>query len=393
MWIAIARSLQHRIVARVSLGAVLALAACSAGTADGTDPPPASSVNPPAPTAPAPTGGSTVAADGAASPVTTATAPTTSADDAPASTDAVDVDGPESPLREYLGAGSAGADTGFDPAAAERETRAHEEAIARCMTAEGFEYVPFVRPFQWTVVEGGAAVINVGSGELPDLPPDEFAAQYGYGLSTRPPGDTADPDADPNAAIVDAMSVAERVAYYGALLGAGQSLDGEGRPDAEMPGDPASCWERAATEVWGDQRSAPVADPVRDAFASLLEQVAAIADQVAADPRLVAANATWSACMADAGFPGYSDLNAPQSDVAGRARTVMGTSMDQANADPDQLAELQRFEISIATADHACRQGYGDVYQEVRDDLERRFVEQHRTELEQYRDAVAAQAG
>src|SRR5690606_12082556 len=99
-----------------------------------------------------------------------------------------------------------------------------------------------------------------------------------------------------------------------------------------------------------------------------------------------------SACMADAGFPGYTDLNSPQTDVAERARAVMGTAFDPSLADPDELAELQRFEIAIATADNACRAGYGEIYQQVRYDIEVQFVEQHRTELEQYRDALAAQA-
>ena len=90
--------------------------------------------------------------------------------------------------------------------------------------------------------------------------------------------------------------------------------------------------------------------------------------------------------MAAAGFPGYTDLNAPQSDVAERAREVMGTALDPANADPDELAELQSFEIAIATADEACRAGYGETYQQVRLDIETQFVEQHRTELEQYRE-------
>jgi hypothetical protein len=145
--------------------------------------------------------------------------------------------------------------------------------------------------------------------------------------------------------------------------------------------------------VWGDQATSPDTDPVLAAFAPLLAQITAIDDQVAADPRMVAAKTAWSDCMAGAGFPGYTDLNAPQSEVATRARDVMGEAMDPRNADPQKLADLQRFEISIATADNRCREGYGDTYWQVRYELETRFVEQHRSELEQYRDAVAAEAG
>lgn len=346
----------------------------------GSDPQPSSDTVAPTTPEAEPTGGATEDEEGA---------PPTPADSAPPTT--IVENAPASPLAEYV-TGVPGANR-FDPAQYQRESRAHEEAIARCMAAEGFEYVPYVRNIQWTVVEGGALAVHApGGAQIPDLPPDEFAAQYGYGLSTREPQEEELDDVDPNAAIVDAMSVAERVAYYQALLGAEQSLDGQGRPNAEMVGDPDACWEQAATEVWGDRDALVTTDPVLAAFAPLLEQIGAIEERVAADPRMVAADEAWSACMAAAGFPGYTDLNSPQTDVAERAREVMGTAFDPTLADPDELAELQRFEIAIATADHACRAGYGETYRQVRHDVEAQFVEQHRTELEQYRDALAAQA-
>ncbi len=295
------------------------------------------------------------------------------------------------PLDQYL-SGRRTSGASFDAAAYERETRLHEEAIARCMSDEGFEYVPYVQPVSWsTTTDDGVAVIGVGTSQRPDLPPDQFAAQYGYGLSTLPPAVGGAADVNPNAAIVDAMSLAERVAYYQSLFGADQQLDSGGRPNAEMPGNPDSCYEQASAEVWGDQ-SVPAEDPVSIAFASLLQQVDALAAQEMADPRMVAANETWSICMAGAGFPGYTDLNQPQSDVASRTRTLLGDSLDVAGADPAALAELQQFEISIASADYRCREGYGETFDEVRRDIETRFVEQHLTELEQYRDAVAAAA-
>jgi hypothetical protein len=379
---------QHRTAVIAALAAAVALTACSTA-ADGTSDATSASVTTAArPPQSAPGGGTDVPTTGV-----TATAPSTAADESTTTATAPTTTVAESPLAEYVAGGSARPITDFDPVAAERETRAHEEAIARCMADEGFDYRPFVRQFQWYTEGSAVAIVTAGAGTLPNLPPDQFATQYGYGLSTRDPNQVEDSEVDPNAAIVDAMPIAQRVAYYHALLGADQSLDDEGRPNAEMPGDPASCWEQAATEVWGDQSGAPATDPVLAAFAPLLDQIAAIEDQIAADPRMVAAHDAWSACMADAGFPGYTDLNGPQSTVAARARDVMGTAMDPASADPDELAELQRFEIAIATADNSCREEFGEAYTQVRNELETRFVEQHRTELEQYRDAVAANAG
>lgn len=393
-------SVHYRRVVWASVAAAVILTACSASSNDATGATSSPRTTPAAPpTAPST---ATVPSDSVATPTTDAaedrsgdetTSPPATDAEVSVTTTPVEATIPESPLTQYISGGTFG-NTDFDPAQAERESRAHEEAIARCMADEGFEYVPYVQAvFQWNVVAGGVAIVSAGAGTLPDLPPDEFAAQYGYGLSTRDASEVEDTDVDPNAAIVDAMSIPERVAYYQALLGADQSLDDQGRPNAEMPGDPQSCWEQAATEVWGDQSASPASDQVLAAFAPLLDQIAAIEDQIAADPRMVAENTAWSTCMADAGFPGYTDLNAPQSDVAARARDVMGTAMDPANADPDELADLQHFEIAIATADNRCREGYGDTYWQVRHDIETRFVEQHRTELEQYRDALAAEAG
>ena len=101
----------------------------------------------PAPTAPE--------ADPAEAATEDAHEPSSASDDPPPTTV---VDGPPaSPLAEYV-TGVPGANR-FDPAQYQRESRDHEEAIARCMAAEGFEYVPYVRNIQWAVVDGGALAV------------------------------------------------------------------------------------------------------------------------------------------------------------------------------------------------------------------------------------------
>jgi hypothetical protein len=372
----------------------LLLAACSASAppdavAPTTPSPPVATAAPPA----APAAVTTPTAGGTAS----SGAPTTSAavaDTTLATTPATAV----SPLDEYLGPGRRATAGDFDAEAYEREDRLFEEAKARCMAAEGFTYVPYVRATSFVVAGEGAVELVTGrvddrDGELSE---DEYAARYGYGISTADPEPTTgvtapgDPEGDPNTAIVDAMSVPERVAYFQALDGVEVSLSDEGRPNAEMPGDPASCWERASDEVWGDDE--PVPDALTTAFASLLEQVAALTDAVPADPRMVDALGRWSGCLAAAGFPGYTDINGPQSDVVSRARDLLGDAMDTTRAAPEDLAALRQFEIGIATADTACRDDYATTFLAVELDVQTRFVADHRAELEQYRDAAIAAA-
>ena len=68
----------------------------------------------------------------------------------------------------------------------------------------------------------------------------------------------------------------------------------------------------------------------------------------------------------------------------------MGDAMDPAAADPGALQELRAYEIAVATADLACRAEYDAVRNQVQTEVEESFIDEHRAELEQYRDAIAA---
>lgn len=363
-----------------------------ADTAAPTSPPPAattlgaSSVTTPAPvteapptTSPAITGQPTETAP----PAISVSAATTTA---PVATV------PSSPLSEYLPLWDVS-----DEADQERWQRVNEDAKAACMAAEGFEYVPFIQVFKVTPLPGGGAMMESPDGAGPgrELPDDQYAAQYGYGLSTVSPSERST-RVDPNKAIVDAMSVAERVAYHHALFGTTQSLDDAGHLDGEISfGDLEACWHQgreAAGAAFPEPESDALAE-VNAAFAGLLEQLGAIYEQAVSDPRVTAANQRWSDCVAAAGYPGYTDLNEPHTDIAARARALMGDALDPANADPGELADLQRLEIGLAVADNACRGEYGTTYDDVTRELQEQFVDQHRAELEEYRDAVAALGG
>ena len=116
-------------------------------------------------------------------------------------------DGAES-LADFFGWG------GDDPDAAqvrwqEQEARI-QEAIRVCMVESGFDYIPVVPPDDSFFYD--------------DTGPDEYAATYGFGITTWVGNEDAfaGPDTeweDPNMATVDAMSDSERDAYFAALYG------------------------------------------------------------------------------------------------------------------------------------------------------------------------------
>lgn len=309
-------------------------------------------------------------------------------DSPPTTGTAAQATGAPHPLDEYIPPFG-----GIDAAESERWQRVNEDAKAACMAAEGFEYVPFVMVFEVTPLPGGGESIEHAGQRVSGLDesPQEFAAQYGYGLSVALPTD-GDTRPDPNEAIVDAMSVTERVAYHQALFGITQSLDDNGYPDSEISfGDPGSCWIEGVDAAEGIVSAPDDGRAQVDAsFSSLLGQIGSIYEEVMRDPRITGATQRWTECMSAAGYPGYADMNAPQSDIAERARALMGDSLDPANAEPEALAELQRLEIAVAVADVECQGDFGTIYVEVTRDHEQQFVDQHLTELEEYRDAIAA---
>lgn len=322
-----------------------------------------------------------------------------------------------------------------DEAAARRQHRAVEEAVATCMREQGFTYVPN-DPF----VAGGER------GDDPDapwrLPPGEFAARYGYGITTMDAmadatGGRADLPEDPNRAIIEAMSPAERQAYYEALWGPGVQVfdeggigavaitigDDEGTSRADtLAGLQESCHNRAAVEVFGAPLFRPAApdDSDDDLSADLMREMATLGQRVERDPRVRAAADLWSSCMADAGHPGIDDVWGGRDVVSQRVEEVIGdvpgatetfgatvgdvSDLDtgtrlftitrdpwfeaMAALDPVEVQALRSFEIDVAVADHGCRADYDEIELQVRIEVEQAFLDANRAELERYRDRV-----
>jgi hypothetical protein len=317
-----------------------------------------------------------------------------------------DQNGDKSPLAEYMGDGfSSSAGGGFriavragggqQPSEEDlAKQRKVEDATAACMTTAGFEYVA-VPPEQNAKSKFTDAF---------NLPPDKFAQQYGYGISTIDWSKAGDDDTNPNTKIRAALSPTAQKAYDKALNGPNATGNGavviQGGPSNSGRQD-LGCRGKAVEEVYGKGE-----DRATDfkKFESLFKDIQALQKRIEADQRVVDATSVWSDCMADAGHSGFKKVDDPRNQVqqkldtltgnkppakGGPAKTITGPpSFDK--VDSAKLTELRKFEIDLAVADQKCKaKGYDDAYKKVQYDAEKEFVDQHKTELEAYRDEMA----
>ena len=138
----------------------------------------------------------------------------------------------------------------YDEDQGARDMMRVEEIVAECMAEEGFEYIP-VDQTQFTSFSSDE--LDVEWGTL------EFAEQYGYGATTNPwgggegeeeqPVDEEQPEfVDPNQEAVEAMSATEQEAYYAALYGNQEYVEGE--EEVEWDWTTAGCQGLAQHEVY-----------------------------------------------------------------------------------------------------------------------------------------------
>lgn len=329
----------------------------------------------------------------------------------------------ESPLAEYMGETAAavqGAGAGmafgggggepYEPTEEElQQQREYEEVVASCMAEQGFEYVPnVVTPDEYTSPFE----------EAYSLPPDEFAAEYGYGVSTLRV-EEADLPEDPNQEIRESLSPEAREAYEEALTGdlSGPVEVEEGEEPTPPSIEDRGCFGQASAEVFGVDESQMFGP--RSEFQGLMQDLSRLAQRVQNDPRVAEATEQWQQCMADAGYPDFERVDGPRQSVFQRMAELQGIGgppteappeggaegeegsesagavvMDPQEIDPADLEELQEYELAVANADFDCREEhYTDIAEEVRYELEEEFVEEHRAELEQYRDEMAQLPG
>ena len=262
------------------------------------------------------------------------------------------------------------------------QTREREALVATCMQEQGFEYVPMDPG-----TDGSSSLDEGEDAPVVDYDSEEYAATEGYGVFTYDEEDQAADEpveeyVDPNEDYVAAMSESEVAAYYEALHGPQVEFD-EDAPEEEVQYDwtTSGCYGAADHEVMGEQAHE---DP---AFASLMEEMDGLYEDALADPAMVALDAEWAACMADAGFTGFTRQQDAAESVYEEQNTLYesgGSEGEYVEPDPAVMAELEEQELETAVADARCREevDYRARSQEVSFALEQDFVDTHEAELE-----------
>lgn len=204
------------------------------------------------------------------------------------------------------------------------------ETLSACMRERGFTY-------DLAVPADDAA---------PGLDDRTYVERYGYGILLPPPPGPA-PDESAIQAREAAMTPAEAEAYHRALLGS---------PRADAPPSPDSCLGRADAVITA------LADQVADA--RVTDLLAAYDAAVLADPRMVAVEQAWVACVRGQGY-----------EVSSRDDIVAELlALDSQGLTGAELERAQGRELEIAKADFECSADEPRVRAEVERDVSPRFV-------------------
>lgn len=320
----------------------------------------------------------------------------TSSEDAQAATGA---DEP-SPLAQFLG-WSEGPSPGGSEEFTEDQRQEHyqvQDYIVRCMEDVGFEYIP--EPFPGDREPSSGEDSSPDLWALRDADPEAFTRQYGYGITTVDHEDQLipiddpelieeliDPSGDPNLEYRASLSEEARREYDRTLNGYHWAeRDAATAADDAVEADPSGCRYEAIVAVTGaddDGDDPPELADLSDAWDVLYRRIEN-------DPRMAAAVRAWSDCMQAAGYPGLAELWAAEDQVRERqADLYKGDERSvQDGPDPAALADAREFELAIAWADFECRRSHeiDRIHREVQFDHEEQFIEDHRQELEAYRD-------
>lgn len=303
----------------------------------------------------------------------------------------------DGPLSKYLSALWDGEE--YTQEKLDAETKQTEELVAACMQKEGFEYTPNL--------QNGGTIYSPEEGEEIAWDSLEFAEQYGYGIIDWPGmGEMQEEDpeeyVDPNQDYVEALSESEQQAYYEALHGPGLTEEEmaameEGDGGYEWDWTKNGCYGAAQHEIQSDADNGMAAyeDPeFTDLFDAANEMWNEVYDEENPSDGVADLNREWADCMADAGHDGFTSPNAVQNALYEEYDQLQ--MPDGEDGEWQELGEadkkkFQEREIELALADRSCKQkvGYEDGVMKIQFDLEQKFVDAHKAEL----DALVAKHG
>lgn len=222
-----------------------------------------------------------------------------------------------------------------------------EDMVYDCMTAQGFRY----EVVDWAAID---AEIDAA---LPNMAYEESLTSSGYGFaeSLDAPEAFETSYVDPNEAIKAGLSE-----------------------------DELEAWERQ----WGEcfDTAAAERDRSQVIYFALQDDMAALRERINSDPRVVAATAGWSSCMADHGhsYTSTEELLAYLDGIADPLQDRLVALGGHDNIDAAFQADLDALmsiEIEIARADVVCSRRLDQVVNEVKIEHEQRFLDENEDRL------------
>jgi hypothetical protein len=224
-----------------------------------------------------------------------------------------------------------------------------EAQIAGCMAEAGFEYVPV----DYLTIRKGMTSDKTA----PGLSHEEYAAAFGYGISTQldiaglPPqlatGTIVQTGlGEQNVQIFKNLPEADQEAYNHTLFGENTQATFAYTLEAEDFSETGGCTRAAIERVFSPEELNVSYYNPGDA---LIQQ----------DPRMIAAITDWAGCMREAGFE-YNNPEEIESDFEDRLETILdGAGPEELPAEAQAaLAELQGEERAVAVADLACEEEF-----------------------------------
>ena len=279
------------------------------------------------------------------------------------------LDPAESPLSKYMS--SMYGD--FDEDSMLTQQNEQEELVATCMADEGFDYVP---------VDNSQYSGMMSSDDGEEYGTEKWVAENGYGMSQSPEQIAEQPDQsqefiDPNQDYVMSLSEGEQTAYYEVLYGPQPTEEELGEDGSyEYNWETSGCQGFASHEVNGDQ-------PSQDDHAALYEAMSALYEDAQNSPELVALDAEWATCMADAGHAEFTKKSEAQESISNAQNAIYESATDSA-PDEQALADLRETELTLAMADFTCAEeiDYTTASMKVQFELEEQFIVDHKAELD-----------
>jgi hypothetical protein len=253
-------------------------------------------------------------------------------------------------------AGMGTADFGLTTKQLVQKIEAVEALIAKCMRAQGFEYVAV----DYKTVRKGMDADK----SLPGLSEKEFIAQHGFGISTMYTGKAPQLSTgyspgrvglgERNVQIFASLSPADQVAYNRALLGENQEATFAVGLETENFSRSGGCTREAIAQVFEpDQLKATYYNP-KDAL-------------IDKDPRMKAALRQYAAEMRKAGFH-YNHPAEVETDLRERLDALTkGATVPVDKFSPEDqeaLKELQDYERRVAVVSFKLEQEIFDPVEE-----------------------------